>query len=180
MALTNKQQAFINEYLLDFNATRAAQRAGYSGDDNTLAATGSRLIRVDKIDEAIRTRLRESAMAADEVLMRLAENARADLGAWLTDDGDVDLAAMKQDGKTRLLRKVKRTRRSGETESGATWEETTVEIELHDQQAALVHLGKHHGLFTEQTQHSGEVIIQVQYGKAETDRTVTTTASETA
>ena len=30
MCLTNKQIAFINEYLKDFNATQAAIRAGYS------------------------------------------------------------------------------------------------------------------------------------------------------
>jgi len=30
MALTAKQQAFINEYLIDLNATQAAIRAGYS------------------------------------------------------------------------------------------------------------------------------------------------------
>ncbi len=147
MALTPKQQAFANEYLIDFNATRAAQRAGYSGDENTLAATGSRLIRIDKVDEAIRTRLSESAMRADEVLMRLAEHARGDMGAWLSNDGEIDIAAMKAANTTRLLRKVKRTYRSGETEAGGTWEETRLEVELHDAQAALVHIGKHHGLF---------------------------------
>ena len=30
MALTNKQQRFIEEYLVDLNATQAAIRAGYS------------------------------------------------------------------------------------------------------------------------------------------------------
>lgn len=147
--LSPKQQLFISEYLIDFNATRAAQRAGYKGSDNTLAVTGHGLLRNPKVDEAIRTRLSETAMRADEVLRRLAEIARADLGEWLTDDGEIDIAAMKAAGKTNMLRKVKRTRRSGETQQGNTWEETTVEVELHDQQAALVHLGKHHKLFVE-------------------------------
>ena len=30
MSLTNKQQKFVNEYLIDYNATQAALRAGYS------------------------------------------------------------------------------------------------------------------------------------------------------
>jgi hypothetical protein len=30
VALTDKQAAFVNEYVKDFNATRAAERAGYS------------------------------------------------------------------------------------------------------------------------------------------------------
>ena len=33
MALTAKQQAFVDEYLVDFNATQAAIRAGYSVKD---------------------------------------------------------------------------------------------------------------------------------------------------
>jgi len=115
------------------------------------------LLRNVEIDAAIRVRLQEKAMLADEVLMRLAENARADLGQWLTNEGDIDIAAMKDAGKTSMLRKVKRTRRSGVTEQGTAWEETMIEVELHDQQAALVQLGKHHSLFATKVEHSGSV-----------------------
>lgn len=93
--------------------------------------------------------------------MRLAENARADLGEWLTDEGDIDIAAMKDAGKTSMLRKVKRTRRSGVSEQGTAWEETMIDVELHDQQAALVQLGKHHSLFATKVEHSGSVDVIV-------------------
>ncbi|MFA9203068.1 MAG: terminase small subunit, partial [Flavobacteriales bacterium] len=39
---TAKQQRFIDEYLIDFNATQAAIRAGYSSD--TAKQQGSRLL----------------------------------------------------------------------------------------------------------------------------------------
>lgn len=153
MALSAKQQAFIHEYLLDFNATRAAERAGYRGNDNTLAVTGHDLIRNPKIAEAIQKRLQEKAMSADEVLMRLAEQARGDMGGYLSDDGEIDIAAMKAAKQTHLLRKVKRTVRTGESESGGTWAETRVEVELHDAQSALNLIGRHHKLFTDKIEH---------------------------
>lgn len=170
MALTTRQQLFVNEYLIDYNATRAAQRAGYSGDDNTLAVTGHDNLRNPKIAEAIQKRIQEKAMSADEVLMRLAEHARADMGQWMSDDGALDLAAMKRDGATHLIHKVKRTERSGSTPSGGEWEHVTVEVELHPAQPALVHLGKHHKLFTEQVEHSGSVEIVKGYKNVSPDK----------
>ena len=42
MKLTPKQQLFVEEYLIDFNATQAAIRAGYS--ENTAYSQGPRLL----------------------------------------------------------------------------------------------------------------------------------------
>jgi phage terminase small subunit len=148
VALSAKQKAFINEYLSDFNATRAAQRAGYGGDENTLAVTGSRLLRIDKVAEAIAARMQEKAMGADEVLRRLAEQARAEYSAYLTANGTVDFARLIADGKGHLVKGIK------DTAQGRN-------IEFHDAQAALVQIGKHHKLFTDkvEVEHSGTVEI---------------------
>lgn len=43
MALTAKQQRFVDEYLIDLNATQAAIRAGYS--KKTASSQGERLLR---------------------------------------------------------------------------------------------------------------------------------------
>lgn len=51
--LTPKQQRFIQEYLVDLNATQAAIRAGYSED--TAYKIGSENIRKPQIAEAIET-----------------------------------------------------------------------------------------------------------------------------
>lgn len=174
MTLSAKQKVFISEYLFDFNATRAAQRAGYGGDENTLAATGSRLIRIDKVSEAIRTRLQEKAMSANEVLNRLADQARGNMSDFVrfNENGDptFDLQTAKVSGKLQLARKLKTKTRSwseptfnitnGEIESREVTE-TSIEFELYDAQAALVHIGKHHKLFTEKVEmeHSGSLGI---------------------
>lgn len=155
MALRDKQAAFVNEYLIDFNATRAAQRAGYEGNDATLASVGWENLRKPEIADAIKKRLSEVAMTSDEVLMRLAQHGRADLGQWLSDDGAIDIAAMKRDGATHLIHEVERTERSGMSADGGTWSHVTAKVKLHPAQPALSLLGKHHKLFAEQVEHSG-------------------------
>ena len=51
MDLTPKQEAFVQEYLIDLNATQAAIRAGYS--EKTANEQGSRLLANVKIAKAI-------------------------------------------------------------------------------------------------------------------------------
>lgn len=138
MALSAKQKAFINEYLIDFNATRAAERAGYKGDAVTLASVGWENLRKPQIAEAIRQRLSEKAMGPDEVLMRLGEQARVEYSEYLTVDADrnpaVDVARLIADGKAHLIKSIKHTR----------WGRN---IEFYDGHAAKELIGKHHGLF---------------------------------
>ncbi len=77
-------------------------------------------------------------MQADEVLLRLAEQARSEQTAYLQPDGTVDLARMIADGKGHLVKGTKWDNRKG-----------NLTIEFYDAQAALVHLGKHLGVFKE-------------------------------
>lgn len=137
-ALSNKQKKFVNEYLIDFNGTRAAERAGYSGDDNTLAVTAHNLLRNPKITEIVSQRLQESAMSADEVMMRLAEQARGVPSEYIGMDGTVLIAQMVEDGKTHLIKKI------ADTAQGRTYE-------FYDAQSALQMIGRHHALFTDRT-----------------------------
>ena len=53
MGLTLKQYAFCKYYLQTGNGTRAAELAGYRGNDNGLAATASRNLRTPAIKEVI-------------------------------------------------------------------------------------------------------------------------------
>ena len=49
--LTEKQQRFVDEYLIDLNATQAAIRAGYSA--KTADVQGSRMFGIVKVQQAI-------------------------------------------------------------------------------------------------------------------------------
>lgn len=80
MALTDKQQLFVDEYLVDLNATQAAIRAGYS--PNTAEQQASRLLSNVKVQEAIREAQEKRAarvnITADMVLDRWWKIATAD------------------------------------------------------------------------------------------------------
>lgn len=54
--LTPKQQRFVSEYLKTGNATEAARRAGYKGNDNTLAQVGNENLRKPNVVELIKSK----------------------------------------------------------------------------------------------------------------------------
>jgi len=80
MALTDKQRRFVDEYLIDLNATQAAIRAGYKGDPNTV---GPRLLVNVGIAKAIqsakRGRSKRTQITADKVLQRWWDLANVDV-----------------------------------------------------------------------------------------------------
>lgn len=80
-ALTSKQARFVEEYVIDLNATQAAIRAGYSR--NGADTTGPRLLEDPRIIAAIDARKIERSerteINAEWVLKRLANEAEADI-----------------------------------------------------------------------------------------------------
>lgn len=139
MGLTDKRKAFVDEYFKDWNATQAAIRAGYS--ESTAYSQGARLLKNVEIAEAIQEKINERAMSAEEVLDRLADQARGvDSSYYNGALGMLYLDAEKliADGKAHLIKKVHYDK-DGDLSS----------VELYDSQAALVHLGRHHKLFTD-------------------------------
>ena len=77
MTLTPKQQRFVEEYLVDFNATRAAIRAGYS--KKTAYSQGERLLRHAEVAAAVEAGKAELAkltrISAEEVIEGLRREA---------------------------------------------------------------------------------------------------------
>ncbi len=136
MALTAKQQIFIAEYLKCWNASEAARRAGYS--EATANEQGSRLLANVSIREEVDRRKAQLIMSPEEVAARLTEQARAEYANYFMADG-FDLERCLADGKGHLIKKIKPTREG-------------IEIEFHDPQAALVHVGRIHKMFTERTE----------------------------
>lgn len=63
MALTAKQQRFVDEYMIDLNATQAAIRAGYS--KNTASETGYENLRKPQIADEIAKRQQKHAEKAE-------------------------------------------------------------------------------------------------------------------
>ncbi len=144
-ALRRKQIAFVNEYLRNgWNATQAAIKAGYS--KRSARSIGSENLTKPDIREQIDERLRAAAMGANEVLARLAHQARGTIEPFLAKDGrSIDVTSPAAKENLPLLKKYKVTH--GVTKSGQPW--TSVEIELYDAQSALEKIARHLGLFKE-------------------------------
>ena len=91
MALTAKQERFVQEYLIDLNATQAAIRAGYS--EKTAKQAGfENMTKPDlqsRIQEALSERQKEAKYDAAMVLSRHIEIDQMDIADILKDDGSL-------------------------------------------------------------------------------------------
>ena len=157
MGFTKKQRVFIEEYLQCWNAAEAARRAGYS--ERTARIQASRLLSKANMQEEIQRRISEKAMSADEVLLRLGDMARGDIGQFMDIESmsfNVSLKTAKELGLTHLIKKIKQRTTITQKKDGDEEENHWIELELHDSQSALVHLGKHHKLFTDKTEITGK------------------------
>jgi hypothetical protein len=144
VALTDKRQTFVDAYLECWNASEAARIAGYAAPGQQ----GHRLLKDIEISDEIKRRVTERAMSADEVLIRLAAQARGSMDDFVSFRPGVklpllDLEKAHEAGKFGLVKKLKYTA------DGA------VEFELYDAQAALMKLAQIHGLQTNKTEISG-------------------------
>jgi len=161
--LTPKQQRFVEEYLVDLNATQAAIRAGYS--KKTAKATGhENLTKPDiaKAVEAGRKAMAEKAgVSAERVVNELALIGFADMGKFVTvhDDGAVVIDFSKlATGDLRACSEI--SQKHIPTKDGPDIVET--KFKLHSKVQALKQLGDHLGIFkAPEQQVTGEFIIDL-------------------
>lgn len=153
--LTDKEEAFCSEYVISWNATRAAIDAGYS--KKMAYSIGYENTKKPHIKARIEELMKEKVMTRDEVLARLAAQARASHYPFIRidDDGFVyfDFSDPEAIKHLHLIKKIK-TKRNRQIVGGnkkkeevEVWEGEWLEVELHDPQRALELIGKHHSLF---------------------------------
>lgn len=161
MSLNDKQRAFVEEYLQCWNATEAARRVGYAHPNKQ----GPRLLVKVGVQELKEQRISEKAMSADEVLLRLAEHARGNMGDFIDIESmsfSLNLQKAKELGLTHLIKKVKDRVVMTSNKDGEETETHTLEIELYDAKSALDTLAKYHGLLVDRTDiTSGGKVIKV-------------------
>lgn len=152
---TPKQLLFIDAYLVnDGNGTQAAEDAGYEGSRETLAAIAYENLRKPHIAAEIERRLSQF-MSADEVLFRLSEIARADIGDALDDSGNPDIQKARELRKTKHIKRVKQKAIVTADKDGQGSDIHETEIEMYDKLKALELLGKKHKLWVDRQELSG-------------------------
>jgi phage terminase small subunit len=149
MALTHKQQAFVNAYLRTRNATKAAIEAGYS--ESTAYSIGWENLRKPEIADVIKRHFEADAMSAAEVLHHVADIARGDVDEVLDAHGNFDLDKARKAGKTNLVKKIRTRTIITSNEDGEGSDIVDTEVELYDRMKALALIGKELGLFVNKT-----------------------------
>lgn len=165
MALTKKQKAFVQEYLIDLNATQAAIRAGYStasarqiADENM-----SKPDIKNAIEKALAERSKRTGVNADRIVQELAKLAFINP----TDVMNMDEATVRGDANrddTAAISSVKV--KTIPTEDGNITER---EVKTYDKIKALELLGKHIGMFTDKFRIEGAIPVVIQDDMDEDD-----------
>lgn len=147
--LTEKQKRFVDEYLIDLNATQAAIRAGYKRSEYT-DTNANKILENTRVAEEIEKRMAErskrTGINQDRVIQELAKIAFVNAAEVI----DVNTATVLPTAKPEDLAciasvKVKRT-----TKGKSVIEER--EVRFYDKKDSLVQLGKHLGMFKDKAQ----------------------------
>ena len=157
MALTEKQKRFVEEYLIDLNATQAAIRAGYSA--KTANEQGARLlvnVSIQKaISRAMTARSNRTNISQERVVNELAKIAFLNISDIIDQHGNLKENVSRDD-----MAGIEWIRSKGiETENGYVRE---TEFRVTSKLKALEHLGRHLGMFTDRVELSG---LQAEQGK---------------
>lgn len=159
--MTPKQQRFVEEYLIDLNATAAYRRAGYAAKGNSAEVNATRLLRNAQVQAAIMEaqveRSRQTGIDAAWLLKRLADEAVADLNDLYTEDGRVrpvkDWPLIWRQGLVAGL----------DVETIGEGAGHVTKIKISDRIKRLELIGKHIDVqaFKEKIEHSGAMTLNV-------------------
>lgn len=146
--LKRRQQRFVDEYLVDLNATQAAIRAGYS--PRTAGEMGAENLKKPHIalaiQEAQQARANRTEITADRVLKGIARLAFSDIRNMFTPDGRLRAVTDLDDATAAAVSSVKVvTRPAGENPDGTREVEYVHEIKLTNKDASLDKLMRHLG-----------------------------------
>lgn len=168
--MTPKQERFVQEYLIDLNATQAAIRAGYSvktarqiGEQNL-----SKLDVASAISQAQEKRAARTEITQDMVLRELAKVGFQDprkLMVWGGESSQFIPSDELDDDTAATVASVKSKTRTAYPKEGEP--EVTVELEIktYDKVQALTQIGRHLGMFHDRqtvdlTKQSVETLVE--------------------
>lgn len=142
--LTDKQQRFVDEYLIDLNATQAAIRAGYS--TKTADQQGSRMLANVKVKQAVAEkqaqRSKRTGVNQDRVVLELAKVAFAKMTDIVDSNGKIKEDASPDD--LACIESIKY--KESDNEYGGSVER---EVKIASKLKALELLGKHLGMWSD-------------------------------
>ncbi len=157
--LTPKQEAFCNEYIIDFNASKSAIRAGYS--PNRSGSTAHNLLKKTEIQKRIcklqEERSERTEVTQDRVLLEIARLAFNDPRKAFDLNGSLLPVQEWPDEVAAAISSIKIT----ELQSDDEGRELLKEIKFWDKGRQIELAAKHLGMLTERLHHEGEINSKV-------------------
>lgn len=155
--MTKKQKLFVEEYLIDLNATQAAIRAGYS--PQTANEQGARLLAnvsiKNAIEKALAERSKRTGINADRIIQELAKIAFLNPSSVINlKNASVLENASEEDLACISSVKIKKS-------SSDTGDSIEREVKTYDKIKALELLGKHMGMFTDKFKVEGAIPVVI-------------------
>lgn len=150
--ISKKQDRFCQEYMIDFNGTQAAIRAGYSKKTANeqaaqLLAKLSIKTRVKELQDEL---AKKTSLTAQMVIDELRKVGFANIKDYLDDSNDVKSLLSIDEQKAAAVSSIKITEQQyGETTTRST------SFKLHDKISALEKLGRHLGIFEADNAQTG-------------------------
>ena len=161
MALSDRQRAFISEYLVDRNGTKAAIRAGYT----PRAARQQAVVLLSnpniaaEVSKGLEQRLRDVDISAGEILLELYRLATSNLADAFDAEGRLlPIQEMPRELQG-CIAGVEVIRKNVDASDGVV--DVVHKVKLWDKNKALETLAKYLGLLIEQSKpvHKGEVTL---------------------
>ena len=158
MALTAKQQRFVDEYLIDLNATQAAIRAGYS-ERTARSISNENLTKPDiqaAIEKGMQARSGRVEITQDMVLRELAKIGFSDIRKvvrWgetqvrMVDGEDDSPEDMVPYHGLALIDSTEVDDSTAAAIAEVSQGRDGLKVKLHDKKGALVDIGRHLGMF---------------------------------
>jgi phage terminase small subunit len=164
--LTHRQRLFVRAYIQsNGDPAQAMIVAGIDphpcrkNDGDAILQTGRNILKDRYVKQAIKEYWEAYHMAPEEVIGRLAQQARNDAMRYVTHDEEgvprLDTQKMVEDGNAHLIKGI-RVDQKGQ-----------VVIETHDSQAALVHVGRSMQMFGDKNQNDVTVGVKRLIGVSE-------------
>ena len=163
--LTPKQARFVNEYLIDLNATQAAIRSGYS--ERTAKSQGQRLLTHVDIKASIASRQHELAetceVTQERIIRELAKLGFSNQLDYMSVDGNgspfVDLSTLTRDQAAAIQEFTSETYCDGSGDG--VREVKKIRLKLADKRGALVDLGRHLNMFADRVDVNATINVHV-------------------
>ena len=177
--LTDKQAAFAREYVIDFNASAAALRAGYS--QRTAGRTAAELMKDARVQAEIQrltaAKAARASMEADEVVEQLVNIVRSDISDVMTwgmsevedDEGLPNGVAILRPNVTVFNSADLPRAITGAIAEVSMTDKGTFKVKMHDKGAAIDKLMRHLGMFEKDNKQVADglaMLIQAAQGSA--------------